>query len=118
MGSRTIHYAWFIAAIAAVLQVTTNFISQAFAVIMVTIQKDFGWTLTAITLAYFLKNIVQAVASPVVGWLGDRYGARRALLIAATIYAGGLLLLSGMQQIWQLYLSYSLMLAWLRPCLR
>lgn len=110
MGSRGIHYAWFIAAIAAVLQVTTNFISQAFAVIMVTLQKDFGWTLTAITLAYFLKNIVQAVSSPVVGWLGDRYGARRALLIAATIYGGGLLLLSGMQQIWQLYLYYSLML--------
>jgi len=110
MGSRTIHYAWFIAASAAVLQVTTNFISQAFAVILVTLQKDFGWTLTAITLAYFLKNLVQAVSSPVVGWLGDRYGARRALLLAATMYAGGLLLLSGMQQIWQLYLYYSLML--------
>lgn len=110
MGSRGIHYAWFIAAIAAVLQVTTNFISQAFAVIMVTIQKDFGWTLTAITLAYFLKNIVQAVSSPVVGWLGDRYGARRALLMAATMYTGGLLLLSGMHQIWQLYLYYSILL--------
>ncbi|HEY7709076.1 MAG TPA: MFS transporter [Candidatus Entotheonella sp.] len=110
MGSRTIHYAWFIAASAAVLQVTTNFISQAFAVILVTLQKDFGWTLTAITLAYFLKNLVQAVSSPVVGWLGDRYGARRALLLAATMYAGGLLLLSGMHQIWQLYLYYSLLL--------
>jgi len=110
MGSREIHYAWFIAAIAAVLQVTTNFISQAFAVIMVTLQKDFGWTLTAITLAYFLKNIVQAVSSPVAGWLGDRYGARRALLMAATMYAGGLLLLSGMHQIWQLYLYYSILL--------
>lgn len=110
MGSRGIHYAWFIAAIAAVLQVTTNFISQAFAVIMVTLQKDFGWTLTAITLAYFLKNIVQAVSSPVAGWLGDRYGARRALLMAATMYAGGLLLLSGMHQIWQLYLYYSILL--------
>jgi MFS family permease len=110
MGSRGIHYAWFIAAIAAVLQVTTNFISQAFAVIMVTLQKDFGWTLTAITLAYFLKNIVQAVSSPVAGWLGDRYGARRALLMAATMYTGGLLLLSGMHQIWQLYLYYSILL--------
>jgi MFS family permease len=105
-----IHYAWFIAAMAAVLQVTTNFISQAFSVIMVTIQKDFGWTLTAITMAYFIKNIVQAVSSPVAGWLGDRYGARRALLLAATVYAVGLLLLSRMQQIWQLYLYYSVML--------
>jgi MFS family permease len=110
MTDRGVHYAWFIAAMAAVLQVTTNFISQAFSVIMVTIQKDFGWTLTAITFAYFLKNIVQAVFSPVAGWLGDRYGARRALLMAATVYAVGLLLLSRMQQIWQLYLYYSVML--------
>ena len=110
MGGDGIHYAWFIAAMAAVLQVTTNFISQAFSVIMVTIQKDFGWTLTAITMAYFIKNIVQAVSSPVAGWLGDRYGARRALLLAATVYAVGLLLLSRMQQIWQLYLYYSVML--------
>jgi MFS family permease len=110
MGSRGIHYAWFIAAMAAVLQVTTNFISQAFSVIMVTIQKDFGWTLTAITMAYFIKNIVQAVSSPLAGWLGDRYGARRALLVAATVYAAGMLLLSRMQQIWQLYLYYSVML--------
>jgi MFS family permease len=107
---RGIHYAWFIAAIAAVLQVTTNFISQAFSVIMVTIQKDFGWTLTAITVAYFLKNIVQAAFSPIAGWLGDRYGARRALLLAATVYAVGLFLLSQMHQIWQLYLYYSVML--------
>jgi MFS family permease len=110
MGGRGIHYAWFIAAMAAVLQVTTNFISQAFSVIMVTIQKDFGWTLTAITMAYFIKNIVQAVSSPLAGWLGDRYGARRALLVAATVYAAGMLLLSRMQQIWQLYLYYSVML--------
>jgi MFS family permease len=110
MGGRGIHYAWFIAAMAAVLQVTTNFISQAFSVIMVTIQKDFGWTLTAITMAYFIKNIVQAVSSPLAGWLGDRYGARRALLVAATVYAVGMLLLSRMQQIWQLYLYYSVML--------
>lgn len=95
---------------AAVLQITTNFISQAFSVIMVTLQKDFGWTLTAITLAYFFKNIVQAVLSPVAGWLGDRYGARRTLLVAATLHVGGLLLLSSLSQIWQLYLYYSFIL--------
>ena len=110
MGGRGMHYAWFIAAMAAVLQVTTNFISQAFAVIMVIIQKDFGWTLTAITLAYFLKNIIQAVSSPIAGWLGDRHGARRALLVGATLHVGGLLLLSSMSQIWQLYLYYSIIL--------
>ena len=47
------HYAWAIVAMATTLQVSTNFISQAFSVLIVILQEDFGWTLTSIILAYF-----------------------------------------------------------------
>ena len=104
------HYGWLIVAMAAVLQVTTNFISQAFTVLMVTLSEDFGWTLTAITLAWALRSVTGAVLSPAAGWLADRYEARRCLLVAATLYVGGLLLLSSMKEVWQLYLYYSLIL--------
>lgn len=110
IGTAQIHYGWFIAAIAAVLQVTTNFVSQGFAVLLPIIKDTFGWSLTAITLAYFFKSVVQAVLSPVAGWVADRYGARRSLLVAATLYVGGMLFLSSISQVWQLYLGYSLIL--------
>jgi MFS family permease len=110
IGTTRIHYGWLIATMAAILQVTTNFVNQAFAVLLPIIEDTFGWSLTAITLSYFFKSIVQALLSPVAGWVADRYGARRSLLTAATLYVGGMLALSSINQVWQLYLCYSLIL--------
>ncbi len=93
-----------------VLRVTANFVSQAFAVILVVLQQDFGWALTAIVLAQVFRSIISAVLSPVAGWVGDRYGVRRTLLVAATLYVSGMLLLSTISQAWQLYLYYSILL--------
>lgn len=104
------HFAWYIVGMATLLQLTTNFVSQAFAILMVVLQDSFGWTLTAITMAYFLRSIVGAVLSPLSGWIGDRYGARRAMLVGAGLYIAGMLLLSTINHVWQLYLYYSLIL--------
>lgn len=104
------HFAWYIVGMATLLQLTTNFVSQAFAVLIVVLQDTFAWSLTAITMAYFLRSIIGAVLSPASGWIGDRYGARRAMLAGAALYITGLLLLSTISQAWQLYLYYSLVL--------
>ena len=104
------HYAWLIVAMATILQVTTNVISQSFNILLVVLREDFLWSLTAITGAYFLRSMTSAVLSPVAGWIGDRYGARRAMLVAAVLYVAGMLLLSSMEEIWQLYIYYSLVL--------
>ena len=105
-----LHYAWLVVAIAVVLQVTTNFVSQAFSVLIPVLRDEFAWSPTAIVLAYVLRSIVSAVFSPVAGWAGDRYGARRSLIVAAACYIAGLLLLSTVNHIWQLYLYYGLVL--------
>ena len=104
------HYAWYIVVMATVLQVTTNFVSQAFAILLVVMQDPYAWSVTAITLAYFFRSVIGAVLSPVAGWLGDRYGARRVMLFGAVCYVGGMLLLATINHLWQLYLYYSLVL--------
>ena len=104
------HYAWVVVGTGTTLRVTANFVSQAFAVILVVLQQDFGWTVSAIVLAQVLRSVANALLSPVAGWAGDRYGARRSLLVAATLYVAGMLLLSTMTQLWQLYLYYSVVL--------
>ena len=104
------HYAWLIVGMGTVLQITANFIGQAFAILLVVLRDDFQWSLTAITLAYFFRSVISAVLSPVAGWIGDRYGARRAMLAGAVCYIVGMILLSSLDQLWQLYLYYSLIL--------
>ena len=105
-----IHYGWLIVGMATVLQVTTSFISQAFAILIVILQDEFQWTLTAIILAYFFRSIVSSMLAPVAGWIADRYGTRRSLLVASTLYVSGMFLLSTITTVWQLYLYYSLVL--------
>ncbi len=110
-GLRGFYYQpWMIVALATLLQISTNFIGQAFAILMVVLQEEFAWTLTIITFAYFLRSSVSAMSSPLAGWLADRYGARRVLYLAAVVYIAGLALLGTMTSIWQLYLYYAVML--------
>ncbi len=104
------HYAWMVVGMGTMLRVTANFVSQAFAVILVVLQQDFAWGVTAIVLAQVFRSIASALLSPAAGWVGDRYGARGSLLVAATLYVSGMLLLSTMDQLWQLYIYYSLLL--------
>ena len=104
------HFAWAIVVMAIILQVTTNFINQAFGILIVTLRDNFQWTLTAITLAYFFRWTVSGVLSPVAGWAGDRYGARPVLMFGAVLYIGDMLLLSTVSQPWHLYIYYSVIL--------
>ena len=104
------HYAWSILGMGTVLRVTANFVSQAFAVILVVLLENFEWTLTAIVLAQVFRSLFSAALSPAAGWVGDRYGVRRSLLVAATLYVVGMLLLSSINHVWQLYLYYSFLL--------
>ena len=41
------HYGWYIVAMGTTLQLTTNFVSQAFAILVVVMRDNFGWSLTA-----------------------------------------------------------------------
>ena len=104
------HYAWVVVGMGTMLRVTANFVGQAFAIILVVLQQDFAWGVTAIVLAQVFRSVSSALLSPAAGWAGDRYGARRSLVVAATLYVVGMLLLSTMNQLWQLYLYYSLLL--------
>ena len=116
LGSRAIsnvvnaHYGWYIVAMGTTLQLTTNFVSQAFAILVVVMRDNFGWSLTAIVLAYSLRSIVGALLAPYAGILGDRYGAKRVMLVGAGFFAIGLVLLSTITEIWQLFAYYSIVL--------
>jgi MFS family permease len=70
----------------------------------------FGWSYGAIALAFSLQWMLTGIAGPVMGWLGDRYGIRRPLVLGTVLFMAGMLLTGTMTQLWHFYLYFGLLL--------
>ena len=64
----------------------------SFSIFLKPLIRDFHATRSAISLAYTLRAITDALSAPLVGWLIGRFGTRRIILPAAVMF--GLILLS------------------------
>ena len=116
VGTRQVHYAWVIVAIAATLGFVTSSVRLAAAALVPYLgdsASGFGWSYGAISLAFSLQWLVLGILSPYIGWLGDRYGARRLLLLGAFLFIAGMLLTGVMTSLWQFYLYFGV--CWASP---
>ena len=112
-GTRQVHYAWVVVAIATTILLVTSSIRFATAALVPYLNSSasgFGWSYAAISFAFSLQWLVLAVMSPYVGWLGDRYGVRRLLLLGALLFIAGMLLTGIMTNLWQFYIYFGLLL--------
>ena len=89
---RGVYYGWVIAGTLAVTETTSwGVLYYAFAVFLVPMQEELGWSRTAVTGAYSLGLLISALAAPLAGrWL-DRHGPRGLMTLGSM--AGAVLLL-------------------------
>ncbi len=104
------HYAWVIVTIAAVMQMVGASIRMAFGVFIDPLSENFGWGQGPITLAYAINAVVSAIASPLAGWVGDRYGTRKAMSIGGILFILGMMITGMINELWQFYLAFGLLL--------
>lgn len=105
---RRIHYAWVILVAACVLGIVARADSASFAVFVDPLVERFGWKRGEISLAYALAFIAGLPAVVVMGWLGDRVGARTLMLVASLLISGGTWLMGRISELWQFYVLYGL----------
>jgi MFS family permease len=112
-GSQTLHYAWVIVAVAAMICMITSPVRFAISMLVPYLQspQGFGWSYFAISIAFALQWLVTAAISPLAGWLGERYGVRRTLLLGAYLFIVGMMLTGSMTRLWHFYLSFGVLLA-------
>ncbi len=70
----------------------------------------FGWSYGAIAFAFTLQWLVSGLLGPVMGWVGDRSGVRRTMVVGSLLFVAGMLLTGVMTHLWQFYLSFGLLL--------
>ncbi len=104
-----LHYAWVILAAACVLNIFARADQGSFGVFVDPLVQQFGWKRGDISFAYSLAFLVGLPAVLVMGWLGDRYGARKLMLGAAVLIGAGTMLMGTIKELWQFYVVYGFM---------
>jgi len=69
---------------------------------------EFGWTRTIVTGAMAFGSICGGIISPLVGPILDRHGPRQVAFWGILILSAGLVSLSFLERIWQLYLFFGI----------
>ena len=67
---------------------------------------DFEWSRAILSGAQSLALLIAGILGILIGRLSDRLGPRMAMSVAAFFFGLGLLLMSGLNHIWQLFLFY------------
>jgi MFS family permease len=104
------HYAWVIVVIIASMQIVGTSIRMAFGVFIDPLQAQFGWSQGGIAFAYAITSVVSAVVSPWAGNLGDKYGAKNAMVVGTIIYLVGMLATAFVTTLWQFWFTYGVIL--------
>ncbi len=109
--SGRLFYGWVVVAACLLLAATLFGIRYSFGIFFKSLEVEFGWTRATTSALFSAHMLLASVFAFVGGWLLDRYGPR--LVAFGMGLASGLsLLLSGLaQSAWQLYFTYSLLLA-------
>ena len=106
IGKFKLHYAWVVLFAACMLNIASRADHGSFGVFVEPLVELFGWSRGDISAAYSIAFIVGLPAVVVMGWLGDRYGARWLMIGAALLITAGTYLIGTITELWQFYVYY------------
>jgi len=102
-------YGWVV--LAAAFVIITMSIGTLFTlgVFLKPIEDSMGWSRSGIGAIGLFNWIVMGAGGVVSGFVSDRLGTRRVVLVGAVLLGLGLVLSSHVQQVWQLYVTFGLL---------
>ena len=111
LGGRQIHYAWVMIAVAAAMRLSASAVRTSFSVLIPRLVETFGWSYGAVGFGLALQWAFSGLFGPAAGWLGDRYGIRRTMVLGALMFMTFMVLTSRMNSLWEFYLFYGILLS-------
>jgi MFS family permease len=103
-------YGWVV--LGAAFAVITMAIGTLFTlgVFLKPIEDSMGWSRSGIGAIGLFNWVVMGAGGVVSGFVSDRVGTRRVVLVGAALLSAGLLLSSHVQQMWHLYVTFGLLI--------
>src|SRR5215813_4216520 len=83
---------------------------NAFGVFLTTLCAEFHWSRGQVSMAFMLATLTAMLTMPLTGWLTDRLGARRPILVSMAAFGAGYASLSFLTpNLWHLYAVFLLL---------
>jgi MFS family permease len=107
MPPRKFFYGWTIVGVTFLIGVTQAGVFQnVLSIFLKPMASEFGWNRSMITGSIAVGSLAGGIISPFIGPYLDRHGPRKLAFWGITILSGGLIALSQLSHIWQLYLFF------------
>lgn len=110
MTRRGLHYGWIVAATTFLTMLVTAGAVGAPGVLLLPLQREFGWSTAAISAALALRFLFFGLMGPFAAAFINRYGVRRVTLTALFLIGSALALSLLMGHLWQLMLLWGVVL--------
>lgn len=82
---------------------------QAYGTYAAVWREEFGWSATALALAYSLHRAETGLLGPIQGWLLEHFGVKTVMRIGVVLLSVGFMLLSQINSLLTFYLTFALM---------
>ncbi len=110
LARRGIHYGWAVVAVTFLTMLATSAAMGMPGVLLLPLKNEFGWDLGQISGALAVRLMLFGLVAPFAAALMQRYGVRRVVSIALCMIVLGLGLATQMTALWQLWLTWGLVL--------
>jgi MFS family permease len=110
LDRRGIHFAWVIAAVTFLTMLTTSAALGVPSALLPSLGKEFGWNTEQISSALALRFALFGLMAPFSAILMERFGLRKVVCAAMVLIGSGMLLATGISQVWQLFVLWGVML--------
>jgi len=108
LSRRNIHYGWVIVGATLLTTVITAAAMSTPGVLIVPLEKEFGWTDAQISSALAIRLMLFGLFGPFAAAFMNRYGVRAVMVSAVILISAGFLASLVMTQLWQLVLFWGI----------
>ncbi len=102
-----IFFGWYIVAGGFVLNaILGGLMFHAFGQYVVVFVDEFGWSRTALSIAFSIQMVEAGLLGPIQGFILDKFGPRRIMLVGITIFGIGFFMLSQINTLTEFYIAF------------
>ena len=100
-------YGWYLVGIAGfMLMLMSATVFQGVGTFFVALERNFGWNRTTLSGAFALSRAEGALLGPIEGFMVDRLGTRKMVVVGYLIMGLGFVFFSQIESVWQFYVAY------------